>query len=204
MLVGRGWGFTSVLFCRLKTPTVALMMILLMVATVILKWIVLNPLQDFPLHSKRPSAQQKKENSIKLEFHSYQGGTKPLHIHASSNGKIRIRTPEAKQLIHEGQGRVPEKAGVDITIVGFTNISMLNFALNWLWHLEKTIGKRQVSDRLLLYVVGDNTKAALLKSGLIPEHCIRCSLLLPFFVPLQGGIASLACFLLESGTNEKW
>ena len=71
-------------------------------------------------------------------------------------------------------------AAPDITVISFTNLGMLDFALNWLWHLRRALGENQVASSLLLYVVGDDTKDKLLESGLVPESCLRSNLPLLF------------------------
>ena len=64
-------------------------------------------------------------------------------------------------------------AGPDITIIGFTNYGMLDFALNWLWHLREAIGTAEMEARLLMYCVGEDTKAALVASGMVTQAMIR-------------------------------
>lgn len=63
--------------------------------------------------------------------------------------------------------------GPHITIISFTNGGMLEFAVNWLYHLEKAIGKAEISRSLLMYVVGEGTKEKLIATGLVPESCMR-------------------------------
>lgn len=61
----------------------------------------------------------------------------------------------------------------DITIISFTNMGMMDFALSWLHHLHIAIGKEEVAARLLMFVVGDEARKVLVQSGLCPERCIR-------------------------------
>lgn len=64
-----------------------------------------------------------------------------------------------------------------ITIIGFTNYGMLDFALNWLVHLEDAIGKRLMRELLLIYCVGEDTKDALVASGFVTREMIRHELI---------------------------
>jgi hypothetical protein len=66
-----------------------------------------------------------------------------------------------------------------ITVISFTNQGMLDFALNWLWHLRRTLGEAQVAASLLLFVVGQGARSRLLESGLVPEGCLRYRRILP-------------------------
>ena len=88
--------------------------------------------------------------------------------------------PQAVAL--HAEGRVAAIAGAmvavtgpapAITIISFTNQGMLDFALNWLHHLRLAIGPEAVATSLLMYVVGEDTRRALIGSGLLPEHCVR-------------------------------
>uniref|UniRef100_A0A061RZA6 Rhamnogalacturonan II specific xylosyltransferase n=1 Tax=Tetraselmis sp. GSL018 TaxID=582737 RepID=A0A061RZA6_9CHLO len=68
-----------------------------------------------------------------------------------------------------GVAPAPKQLTSRVVILSFTNRG----ALNWLWHLDRAIGRARFPTTLRMYVVGDETRQALVSSGLIPAECIR-------------------------------
>ena len=89
----------------------------------------------------------------------------------SISDTTRIRLPSIEALRQSRKGF--ESGPTGVTIVTQTNAAVLSSSTTWLKSLNGVLGRDQLAESLLIYVVGDYPKNELVSGGYIPSSCIR-------------------------------